>query len=267
MPSKMIIRRQKSASALEAAALGHAGRTGDAVARAFAPFTEEGEAFPDLEYLQRLCARALAHHQRELVLKDEAHLAELSDGAGARDRRDRAAAALLGLLVTLRATCRGAFGWRNADRLLGLGGAMTRDPVVLARKGHRVLEVLRSEAFQLPPPRLPGLLLDVSGWGTQLEEPLLELEAALDEVARDRRRAETTLVAKQEAMADYDRFFRQVSRLLEDLCRLGGLDDLADRLRPSRRSARDLAPSPQAEDHAEASGIPQQPLRLVSSSS
>lgn len=235
MPSKMITRRQKSAAEVEAAVASYAGKAQGALAEAFGRFLRPGETFPDLDLFQRLCQRALAERREELVRRDEDHLSELRDDPAARQRRDAAAQAVLAILVPIRDAFRAFFGPQGPATLLGLGGAMTRDPVVLARKGRRILDLFRSDSLELPAPRLSGLEIDVSGWVDDLEPPLIELESALRQVSRDRRRAETTLLAKQDAVTDHDASFGLVARFLEGLYRLGGLDEIASRVRPSSR--------------------------------
>jgi len=131
-----------------------------------------------------------------------------------------------------------------------------------------VLKVLNRESLRLPPPLLPGWSIDISGWVENLEPLVSEFEAALQEVANGRRDAEATLLAKKKAIEEYDRVFLKVAHLMESLYRLGDLDRLAAKVRPSTRRAgqtAEIAGSPaQAIQNAETSqAMTPEPLRLV----
>lgn len=235
MPSKMVMKRQKSAADVEEAILSHSQEAQNAVTAFFTPYLGEGEAPPDVTQLQELCSRLLERHRKEIVEADEAHLAETRDDPLPRIRRDAAAAALVERLTLIRDNVGVIVGPVEGAALLGIDGPMDRDPVVLARKTRRALDVIQAEDLEMPPSRLEGIVVDPRPWVAGLEGPLQELESALKEVTRSRRTSESTLIAKQEALEEYDRVFLRVARLQEALFRVAGLDRLADRVRPSKR--------------------------------
>jgi hypothetical protein len=235
MLSKMITRRQKSASEVEAAISHHAPEAASSTGRLLGPYLGEGEELPDLELFQRLLGRGLGDHRGRIVATDEDRLAKVRLTRGLRDRRDAAASRLGDELLLLRDTVEGIFGAQAAEELLGIGAPFDRDPVALSRLGRRAVETLRADGLELPLPRAPAVTVDFGRWADDLEPALEELEVVLGQLRWERRGAEAALVAKHQAMEDYDRFFLGVARLQEALFHFAGLTGLAERVRPSVR--------------------------------
>ena len=242
MPSKMVTDRQKTAAAVEAAILAHAEEAAAGLAATLAPVLDEDEPPVDVVPLQDQLARLLDHRREVLVRMDEAHLAELGDDVGPRRQRDDAAQRLAARVISVRQTLGALFGPDATRTLVGLDGNTATDPVALARQGRRMLDRLSDPAFAFPRAQFAGVDLDVGVWVGELTGPVEELEAALAEVARERREAETTLTAKLLALDDYDRSYRAVARLLEGLYELTGLDGYAARVRPTARGGGALVP-------------------------
>jgi len=247
----MVTRRQTSARNVCSAIARHTEKTQEAFAGVLGPFLKEGDSVPDLIPLQHMLEQVLEQLRRDLVASDETHLLELQEHRAARARRDTASAALAERLVQLRKAMTGVFGDLAADGYKGIGGAMIRNPEILARKARRVLERLQSGTPEMPPPRVPGFTVDPQPWAGLLEGPLRELEEALKEVADDRRDSEGTLVAKHEALEAYDRAFQKVAQLQESLFRFADLKGLAERVRPSSRRPGETRTLAQSETESE----------------
>jgi hypothetical protein len=262
MPSKMVTDRQKSATAVETAAQVHAEEAASGLAPLLAAELLPDEELPDLALLQRLLARALARRRERMVAADEAHLSELADDVDPRRRRDEAAAELRDRLSGVRQTVEGLFGPAQGGELFGIGGELAFDPVVVHRQAERALAFLRARtAADLPAPGLPGVTVDPAAWAAMLEEPVATLAAALGEVDRERREAETTLTEKTAALTAYDATFGRVARLMEALFAAADLPLLAERVRPSSRRPGRTAEDTEGERDGEPSPAPPEPAR------
>lgn len=230
MASQAVVRRQVKAAGVVAAAREHAGE----VARRLAS-RADAEGI-DFLALQLAFARALEADREALEAADAAQIAELREEAAARERRDRAWAALHGSLSAVRATVEALWGAGAGARLFGVRGRTSRVPEVLRRQARMVIDRLRDEENPLPRPGA-AVAVDAGAWAAALEPELAELEATMVAVARGRRRGERTLRAKQEARASFDRTYGAVVRLLGGLYRLARLDAYEERLRPRRTAA------------------------------
>jgi hypothetical protein len=112
---------------------------------------------------------------------------------------------------------------------------MWGDPTVLLRVAERALEHFRGTALRpVPEPRTPGVVVTPAAWADLIEPAADELRAAIDEVVRERREAEVTLRDKNAALAAYDETFEGLASLLVGTFTAAGMEELAERVRPSR---------------------------------
>ena len=232
MASKLVTDREKSTNAVIAAARTHGAVAADAVAQALAGVLEKGEKQPDVGLLLELCTRVLDRSIGQVVATDKANEAELADDAEPRERRDELAATLGADIVELKEIATGILG-RAVLRPLRLEGNTPRDPVVLLRHAEGVVEALKTA--ELPKSRVRGARFRAKEWAERLDGTIGGLKAALQDVARETREAEATLVAKNRALAEHDRIFGDVATLVAAVLRMGGEVELAARVRPSSR--------------------------------
>lgn len=235
MPSKMVTDRQKATAAVEAAVASHCAETAAALGALLEPLLDETESALDLSLLQTLLGRLLADRRRVLVRADEANLSEAGDHLGARGRRDAAFRRLHERVVAIRRVLVSLYGVEGARAVAGFSGRTPRVAVALARSGRRLIGRFSGPGFVLPASQAAEVEVDVGRWVAELGPPVEELEAALADLERERREAETTAAAKLAALDDVDRAYRAVVRVLEGLYVLAGRDGYAVRLRPAER--------------------------------
>ena len=239
MISKMVTDRQKNANVLTAALKKHAARAGSRFSDLVRPYLQEGEEIPDLVFFQELLQRHLAAVHEDLVAVDDLHHQEQQDDQAVREARDLAVSDLTALLVRLRFIVKGVCGADSCGKVLDLEGAVPRDPVVLQRYARRVVERLESGSLGAQKSILEGVSIDVAPWIRLIEEPLGRLEEALGQLSDESRDTIESQLAKNAQMADYDRAYRSSARILENVFRFVGMDELAARVRPPshRRSS------------------------------
>ncbi len=130
---------------------------------------------------------------------------------------------------------------------LGFAGRIPREPIALLRVSEMVAENLASEevAHDLGE-ALFDAPLDLSPYVRYLPPLVSELRAAVEAYDRSRRVIDETLAKEKKAIKAYDAIFLRIARQFEDLCRLAGLTDLAEKVRPSRkrRGQTEVAPGP-----------------------
>jgi len=240
MPSKGVVDRRRVANRLIAAARTHAHEVGVRLPSHFAAVLAEGETLPDMIRLQLHLARLLEERLDALVEADAAHRVERSGDPEVRGRRDDAAAAVYDRISSLRAAVRVAYGVADADELLQIEGPTPEDPSTLQRLGRRLVVTLRRLPSELPAPRVTGIDLDLSAAAGELQSAVEALDRALEEVACERRRLQSTQRRKDRAVVSFDRAVQAIAPVLKGLYRLAGLLDVADGIRatlPSTRAA------------------------------
>jgi hypothetical protein len=231
--------RQKTANVLAATLTKHAEKAHARFTDLVTPHLLEGEKVPDLVFFQELLQRHLTAIRKALVEVDDLHHRERQDDQELRATRDQAVSELAALLARLRFAVKGACGAESCGRVLGFEGSVPRDPVVLQRYVVLVKERLESGSVAEQTSTVEEVSIDSAAWIRRLEEPLSRLELALEQLSGDRRDTLEQQLAKNALLADYDRAHRSGAHILENVFRFVGLDEFAERVRPSptRRSS------------------------------
>ena len=244
MGSKMVVDKQKSAesvqAALEAFKEAMAGGIG-------AVLGTEAEAAAGL--LLDKAALRLKESTDAMVAADDAHLKELSDDTDMLAERDEKAAEVYSNLVEFREIGAAVYG-DSYMRRLGFDGNTPQDPTAMDRLAGQVLSSV--ETVSPPSPRRAGLSLNAADWTLPLKGSRKALSEAISAAAREKREADTTLVAKNAAMDNYDKVFSITATMVSSLLSFAGQKELARRVRPSSRRTGQTAQTAEVAENTEA---------------
>ncbi len=233
-PSKTVTDAQKIAAAVEAASVEVAPQVAPALEESFAPWVKEGETAPAGEELRQvLLGRWLRQVRERLVAADEAHQKEVRKERRLRRRRDDSAAEVRGTMLDIRTTFERVYGSGLSAEVVGLESDIPRDPVVLERYARRVVVVMSDPELSLPSPRVPGSTMGPGEVTGVISPPLQLLAQSLDEHEPQKRRTQVALHEKREALEAFNFALGRISRYLQALCYLAGMDFHAERVRQS----------------------------------
>lgn len=244
--------RKRSGLFLRSALVEQGPMVADRVAVRARPILQEGEEPPDLMPQLNLLGQLLETSLDQMVEEDAKLFREDTRRATLLEERDDKAA-LLGRKVTgMRRLVQGHYE-KPATAELGFVGGVAREPVALSRQAELICEQLKSEELaDMLGPALFDPPHDLSPYALQIEPVIAEVQLAHREHQRSRRRVDKLLESKSVAVDEYDTVFLRVARQFEDLCRLAGLDKLADKVRPSlTRKGETVEPPPETDSSAE----------------
>jgi hypothetical protein len=179
-------------------------------------------------------------HTRGLAGAEDRYVAEQADDPPLRDRRDRAAAALLDLSVRARSRIEDALGASGLERY-GFEGPTPRHPGGLASHVENTVNLLRSEPAEVDDGL--GGRFRTTALADRLAAALAPLRDALEALRVEGREHEAAITERDRALAAWTEAYQGVAGTLVGLFRLAGRADLAARIRPTERraSGRDVA--------------------------
>lgn len=200
----------------------------------------------------------LQQARREMLLANTVHLGQLAVIVDLQKRRDGLFEGLFSRYFKARHTLETNYGRLQGFEVLAVSGDTPRDPTGLIQQVRQTVEFLRRPKVELPPLDLDGVLIEPGPMATQLGAQADELETVLVDIDRERKNAQTTRKAKNDAIAAFDRLYRWVGQALETYFRLAGMHELAERVRPSGRR-----PGSRAADDGGEQGSDEPPAEAV----
>ena len=236
-----ITEHEKTFSKLLAACTSWAGVTTAKLEELLRPGLAEGESMPDLALVQKLFGRALERHWQQLL-----HAHDGVEDAVSRHRtllgeRDAAVRTLYGLLSDLRAYLRRYFG-ASVVWLLALRGETSRDPVVLLRQADRAVNRLRNLSRPLPAVviklsrRQVASATDREAWAAPVADAAEVLRRLVAQASLAAKAVDMARFDRRQALKGYNATFLNVAGWLEATYRAAGLEKLAKKVRPSKRT-------------------------------
>ena len=229
MPYKSQINRRKATETL-ASDLRTLGRhLAERFEQRMARVLEEGEEVPDLAHLFDVVGRMLELEYQSLDQVDDTRVSEGSEAAYARHLlREEAEPELRSRVTWVRQQVRNAYGAKEANRLLRYKGRTPR-----SREGLQDLAgVMVSFLPIAAPPRVKaGPTPDPAQWAEYLRPALVEFKDLVRRLKRHENRQHDAVGKRDEALADFDRMYSRMVRLVKVLYQLSGQESLVKHLR------------------------------------
>ena len=168
-----------------------------------------------------------------MVERDKLLVVENQQRAALYEDREEKMAQLGQLITGVRRVVTGHYVAPDVARL-GLEGRTARESIALLRQSELICErLVRDDLEDLLGKSLFEPALDPRPFEPQITPVVVSLREVFEAHQRARRRVDELLDRKKVAVTEYDTTFVGVARQFEDLCRLAGLKDLADKVRPS----------------------------------
>jgi hypothetical protein len=181
----------------------------------------------------------------EMRAAELALAAELSDDDEHRGRRDEVVEQLREELFAGRDVLERGLG-EGAASAYGLSSAPPRRPDALLAFAENVINLLQetpesgTDVF--------GNAVETAAIASSLEQSHARLEAALDQIDQETRKAQQARAARDEVVDQWAEVYRGTATVLSGLFLLAGRRDLADRVRPTIRGTAGKSEPPEDVD-------------------
>lgn len=255
MPSVPSIDRQKTATVLRSVEQSHIRDVLPVIEDRLRDALEGEEALPDVPFLATLLGRVQAAGTRAIIAADKAHEEELANDSEPRLRRDAAGERVHRKLVEVRRIAAGLFGRERSAEILGAPGltAQVTEAERLWRQAEDTILRLEAPDFAAPAMTTASLQFDPAQLAAELRADNAAFREALDAVALERRKSESTLEVKNARFDESKRIDAACGRIYEGFFLLADRPDLLDRLRRAlRRTRRGASGSGEASPEVEA---------------
>ncbi len=251
MRDKMIRNRRKSCLAVETSVEIHGAQVASDLEQFFADKLQEGETMPPFLIILLFLQRLLTGACEGLVNTAAEHLKEVDGDSKARRRRDVLKERLSVKGRRLRDVLDGLLGRGAGLEIAGLDRRSAQETVDVVAQTERIIERFGALVTETVRPDLAGFSVDPAAMIADLQPDVDELRELVEELNRENRRSDATLVAKNKAMEEYDRTFRLVASMLAAYYTLAGHEELAQRVAPSIRRAGRTRADTEAEEKGE----------------
>ncbi len=242
MRDKMVRNRRKSSLSVESSVEIHGEQVVAGLEKDFADRLQEGEAMPPFLMILLFLQRMLATAREGLVSVAARHLVEIDGDNKTRRRRDELSKRLEVKGRRIRDVLDRIFGEGAGLEIAGLDRRTAQEPVDMLAQTERIMERLRNVDVEAQQPELPGFVMDPESLIADLEPDYRELSEVVQDVNRENRRSDATLITKNKAMEENDLVFRYCASVLAGFYGLAGHEELARRVTPSiRRGGRTRA--------------------------
>ncbi len=233
LPLKSVTDRIRSSRAVLWAIETHGHRLVEILGEFFGSLLEEGEAIP-FEAQLALFKKKLILIRDRLVSTDRAYRDQKASESLVRGKRDEGAAQVNSDIVGLRQAFSGIYSDAKLAEF-GFARRTPQQPAELLEQASHLIVRLDSPELDLSGSSYDDFKLDAPHLARKLVRSVGSLQEADDELAGQERTSEALMLAKDDALAEYNRSFLWIARTVESLCRLAGLDEVAKRVRPSSR--------------------------------
>lgn len=215
--------------------------------RVFAPALREGQQLPDWNQFQLLSSQLLADWAVQVNQNDHQRTIALVEKNTLRQRAEQVARSVRARIGSVRKEMAAVYGEEVLTRTL-LAGACESEPEALLGQARKIQARLRDPELSLPAP-LYGEPVDPVAMAASLDGVVGLLDAAVAGIVELRKRGDQALFAKADGLARLNCYYVNLTRCLEGMYRLAGLDEVADRIRRQKRAAR-VTQEPDAEPPA-----------------
>ena len=226
MPKKSLVRIEEGITAATAA-VGCAALLDAGLEERLGPATDEDATLGAGGGLAVRLARRMEALRRDLEVAKETLERVRDDLRGWRQRRDLAQEKVYERAKQLRELFRGLFPGDEGDRLLGLHGALPREPKVLHAAFGRVLRRLADADWPMPERTPAGHRIRPDRIARSMIERHHELGECLGAVRAGETREAMAQAAKNRAAKAHAELVGKGTRFLKAALDLAGLDDLA----------------------------------------
>jgi hypothetical protein len=255
--SRIVANRQSVARTVVSSIEHHAAPLVPAVQEVFTRAGAGGRI--DVGRLFHAAGAVLESSTKRMVDADLALAAERSDDDPERQRREKAVSQLRETVIDIRGLLSSTYG-DGVAREYGLDGATPDDHDLLINYAVNAANLMKSKPIGHQPKR-GRPTCDAAALAGVIEADVTLLSDALDSVKREEREEQGRLVKRDAEMNEWSRVYSSIAGLTSALFKLGGNDELAERIRPTERKSSGTVYEEQSGESpaAESQGIAPQP--------